>query len=81
MASTSRWAYQVSRTPKPAKACIPLAVFADARHCDIGRLLSAHAFVARRDHQAGGQALHVPLERPRQGLVEVVEVEHQVALG
>ena len=30
-----------------------------------------------RDDEARGEALRVPLERPRQRLVEVVEVEHE----
>ena len=36
---------------------------------------------AGRDLEARGQALDVPLERPGMGLVEVVDVEHEVALG
>ena len=35
------------------------------------------AVVARRDREARRHALHVVLERPRQRLVEVVQVEHQ----
>ncbi len=37
--------------------------------------------VATRDLEACRKALHVPLERPRQRLVEVVDVEHEGALG
>ena len=39
------------------------------------------AVVARRDREARRHPLHVVLERPGQGLVEVVEVEHELALG
>ena len=35
----------------------------------------------RGDHQAGREPLHIPLERAGQGLVEVAQVEGQVALG
>ena len=46
-----------------------------SRACGVGE-----AVVARRDREARGHALHVVLERPRQRLVEVVEVEHQCSL-
>ena len=37
--------------------------------------------VAGGNHHAGGQALEVPFPGAREGLVEVVDVEHQRALG
>ena len=48
-----------------------------------GRVAHLHleAEGAARDVHAGGEALHVPLPRSRQGLVEVVDVEHEMALG
>ena len=39
-----------------------------------------HPVLPRRHHQAGGQAGHVPLEGPGQGLVEVAQIEVEVAL-
>ena len=42
-----------------------------------GRL---EAILPRRHHQAGGEAQQVPLEGPGEGLVEVAQVEHEVAL-
>ena len=44
------------------------------------RLGLTEAVGPRRHHHAGGQALHVPLPGPGQRLVEVVDVEHQVAI-
>ena len=44
-------------------------------------LLGSVAVVARRHDQARDQALDVPLERRRQRLVEVVEIEHDAAIG
>jgi hypothetical protein len=37
--------------------------------------------LARRDLEARGESLHVPLERPGKRLVEVVEVEDEIPLG
>ena len=49
------------------------------------RGLSGHvlteAVVAAGQHEARRQALEVPFERSRQGLVEIVDVEQQLALG
>ena len=45
------------------------------------RSLAREAVVATGDREAGGEALHVPLPRPGQRLVEVVDVEHEPALG
>ena len=39
----------------------------------------ANGRAAARDRDAGGEALHVPLPRRRERLVEVVHVEHEVA--
>ena len=53
-----------------------------ARRCEHGRpsLRLVEAAVATRDLEAGGEPLDVPLERTRQRLVEVVDVEHQTAV-
>ncbi len=48
--------------------------------CRVAALGLAEAVVARRDGEARGHAHDVVLERARQGLVEVVEVEEQGAL-
>jgi hypothetical protein len=45
------------------------------------RVALAEAVVAPSDREAGRHPLHVVLERPRQGLVKVVHVEHQPPLG
>ena len=44
-------------------------------------LLVVEAPVAARDGEAGGKALQIPLERPGQGLVEVVDAEDQLPVG
>ena len=41
----------------------------------------AKAVVPARDREAGRQPLHVILERPRQGLVEIVQAKQQLPLG
>ncbi|MNZ28203.1 hypothetical protein D3C78_454290 [compost metagenome] len=56
-------------------------VGAHAFHRGIAGLSSGQAIVTPGDHEAGGQALDVPLPGRGEGLVEVVDVEHQVALG
>ena len=43
--------------------------------------LAADAVFAGGDREAGGEPLDVPLPRPRQRLVEVVEVEDEAAVG
>jgi hypothetical protein len=48
---------------------------------DRADLAGPQAVVPAGDDDAGHQSLHVPLERPRVGLVEVVEVEHQTPIG
>ncbi len=56
------------------------AIGRDCReHRAFGRL-GAEAVVLRRDHHAAGEALHIPLPRPAERLVEVVDVEHQLPL-
>jgi hypothetical protein len=42
---------------------------------------SSSSDVAGSDGEAGRHPLHIPLERPREGLVEVVEIEQQPAFG
>ena len=44
-------------------------------------LLLVEAAVAAGDGEAGGQPLHVPLERARKRLVEVVDAEHEPPIG
>ncbi len=44
-------------------------------------LPALEAAFAAGDLEAGGEPLDVPLPRPRQGLVEVVEVEDEAAVG
>jgi len=51
------------------------------RQHDPPPVLAAEPVVPGRHLQAGGQPLDVPLPRPGQGLVEVVDVEQQLALG
>jgi hypothetical protein len=58
-----------------------LAVGVHGGQGGVARALRAEARVARRQHGARREALDVPFERPRQGLVEVVDVEQQRALG
>ena len=58
-----------------------LAVGAHAVQDDRAARRGGEAVVARRDLEAGRQPLDVPLPRARQGLVEVVDVEDEPALG
>jgi hypothetical protein len=58
----------------------PFPVFADARLHDRATVRRGEPQVAAGDLEARGQPLHVPLPRARQRLVEVVEVEHELAL-
>src|SRR6476469_568635 len=50
------------------------AIGARRRDVDRGPLGGGESAVASRDREAGDEALDVPLERSRQGLVEVVDV-------
>ena len=58
-----------------------LAVGADYREHRRPPVCDREVAVATRDLEACRKALHVPLQRPRQRLVEVVDVEHEGALG
>jgi hypothetical protein len=58
----------------------PVAVGVDGRRHRGVRLVGLDAVLPGRHHQAGGQAGHVPLEGPGQGLVEVAQVEVEIAL-
>ena len=58
-----------------------VAIRADGPVDDVPRVVDGEAACAPGDDEARGQALEVELERPAQGLVEVVDVEQQVALG
>ena len=53
----------------------------DAGQHDRAPLLGGEPAVAAGDLEARRQPLDVPLPRARQGLVEVVDVEHQLPLG
>jgi len=44
-------------------------------------LLLGEATCAASNRDARGEALHIPLKGPGKGLVEVVEIEHQLARG
>ena len=66
MSANDRIAVRYSRTP--VSTAVPA-------------LLVGEAVVAPGDLHARRQALHVPLPRPVGGLVEVVDVEDQVAFG
>ncbi len=58
-----------------------LAVAGDGGHDDLTALLAGESVAPGRDFQAGGQPLDVPFPGAGQRLVEVVDVEHQAALG
>ena len=58
-----------------------LAVGAHGGQGGLAGHVLAQAVVAAGQHEARRQALEVPLERSRQRLVEVVDVEQQLALG
>ena len=57
------------------------AVFLYGVEHDSVLVLDSEIVVARGDQHAHGQALDIPLPRPGERLVEVVEVEHQFSLG
>src|SRR5262249_40070739 len=57
------------------------AVPAHRRQHDLPPVFAAEPVVPGRYLQAGGQPLDVPLPRAGQGLVEVVDVEEELALG
>ena len=58
----------------------PVAVGVDRRRHRGVCLVGLHPVLPGGHHQAGGEAGHVPLEGPGQGLVEVAQVEVEVAL-
>ena len=80
-ASTSTWAYQTSRL-RIAAACFIRARYSAAiASTTARRSAGGEPAVAAGDLKARGQPLHIPLPRAGQGLVEVVDVEHQLPLG
>ena len=78
--STSTRVYQRSRLRIAGVAAHRLAVGASDREIDRLALLVVEAAVAAGDGEARGEPLHVPLERARQRLVEVVEAEDEPAV-
>ena len=79
--ATSSRAYHTCMFGIAASFRIPLAVLAhDAEH-DLLTLRLREVAVAAADLEARGEALHIPLERAGQRLVEVVEVEDEIPLG
>ncbi|MEZ5298679.1 MAG: hypothetical protein R2697_21080 [Ilumatobacteraceae bacterium] len=58
-----------------------LSVGSDGGECGATALRRFDAVVTRRHDDAGGEPLDVPFERAGERLVEVVEVEHQPAVG
>ena len=59
----------------------PLPVLAHRGEHDSALRVEVKLVVARGNEDADGQALDVPLPRTGQGLVEVVDVEDEAALG
>jgi hypothetical protein len=59
----------------------PPAIALHARRRRLGGLGLVAAHEARCDRGAGGKALEVPFPWPGMDLVEIVDSEHQVALG
>ncbi len=66
---------------EPGRLAQSLAVRPDDGHHDVAPVCLREAPVATHDLEAGGKALDVPLPRPRDRLVEVVDVEDHPALG
>ena len=58
-----------------------LPVAGGGDHHDLAALLGRKLVVATGDFQAGRQPLDIPFPRAGQGLVEVVDVEHQATFG
>ena len=58
----------------------PLAIGAHRAVDHVPGVVAGHPDLAAGDHEARRETLEVELERPGQGLVEVVDVEEQVAL-
>jgi hypothetical protein len=57
-----------------------LAVRADYAEHSLRTIGIGEGAVPRSDLEAGGKALDVPVERAGKRLVEIVEIEHQIAL-
>ena len=57
------------------------AVGAHRGECDVARVGFAEAVVTGRDGEARRHPLEVVLERARQRLVEIVQIEQQLSLG
>ncbi len=81
MSSTSSRAYQKLEVPHSRKDGHGLSIGLRRNGCDLAPLPEIELAAATGDRKAGNEALHVPLERARQGLVEVVDAEHQAAVG
>jgi hypothetical protein len=63
------------------EATHPFAVGADGRGDDGPAVPGGESVLPPGDDQAHGQPLEVPLPRPGQRLVEIVDVEHEIAFG
>ncbi len=63
--------------PHPGELRHCLAVFAHGRHHHGAARGLVEATVPSGDRETRGEALHVPLERPAQRLVEVVDAEDE----
>ena len=57
---------------------LPVRRHGRQRRC--ARVSLRESVVTRRDREAGRHPLHVVLERPRKGLVEIVQIEQQLPL-
>ena len=79
--STSTWEYQTSRFDMVGHRAHRLPVGLPQRTMASARTPLGWPLVAARHHDAGRQALHVPLPGSRVGLVEVVAIEDELALG
>ena len=77
--STSTWAYHTSRLVMSANERIVVRYSRTPVNTASRRSLSVKPSSRPSDLQAGRQALHVPLPRADRGLIEVVDVEDQLA--
>ena len=73
--------YQTSSAPHGRIVGHVLAVAAHGGAHGARRIAFEQADLAAGDDHAGGQALEVPLPGRRQGLVEIVDIEDDAALG
>ena len=78
--SSERWEYQTSIVRNPRELRHRLPVGPDGRQRGCARVRRREPVVSPRDREAGGHPLHVVFERPRQRLVEVVQIEQQPSL-